>query len=80
MKVKFLQSFISKLGGVAMYKEEYREILFIDNKERYFTIKYEKGCWKDAGYSISGESLGQYEGHLTYIELKTYINNLFEEA
>ena len=64
MKVKFLQSYISKLNGVSFYYEDKKEIMFLstaNNTEKYWRITYKKDVWQDRGYSISGESLEEYE-------------------
>ena len=81
MKVKFLQSYISKLNGVSFYYEDKKEIMFLstaNNIEKYWRIIYKKDVWQDRGYSISGESLEEYENLLTYSELKDYIKRILE--
>ena len=81
MKVKFLQSYISKLNGVSFYYEDKKEIMFLstaNNIEKYWRIKYVKGKYEDRGYSISGETLYEYENLLTYSELKDYIKRILE--
>ena len=81
MKVKFLQSYISKLNGVSFYYEDKKEIMFLstaNNTEKYWRITYKKDVWQDRGYSISGESLEEYENLLTYNEIKDYIKRILE--
>lgn len=81
MKVKFLQSYISKLNGVSFYYEDRKEIMFLstaNNIEKYWYIKYKKGAYEDRGYTISGETIYEYENLLTYSELKDYIKRILE--
>ena len=81
MKVKFLQSYISKLNGVSFYYEDKKEKMFLssaNNTEKYWRITYKKDVWQDRGYSISGESLEEYENLLTYSEIKDYIKRILE--
>ena len=59
-------------------KKEKKFLSKANNTEKYWRITYKKDVWQDRGYSISGESLEEYENLLTYSEIKDYIKRILE--